>query len=74
MINRKRIRKIKDGEPVKGPVVYWMSRDQRVHDNWALSYAIELAQDMEEQLIVVFTLVHEFLGATLRQYDFMLKD
>jgi len=73
MINPKRIRKIKDGVSVKGPVVYWMSRDQRVHDNWALSYAIELAQDMEEELLVVFTLVHEFLGATWRQYDFMLN-
>jgi deoxyribodipyrimidine photo-lyase len=73
MINRKRIRKIKDGDQLKGPVAYWMSRDQRVHDNWALNYAIELAQDMEERLIVVFTLVHEFLGATLRQYDFMLN-
>ncbi len=73
MINRKRIRKIKDGERIRGPVVYWMSRDQRVHDNWALIYAIELAQDMDEKLIVVFTLVHEFLGATLRQYDFMLN-
>ncbi|MBN2763730.1 MAG: deoxyribodipyrimidine photo-lyase [Bacteroidales bacterium] len=72
MINRKRIRKLKDGERRKGTVLYWMSRDQRVHDNWALTYAIELAQDMEEHLLVAFTLAPEFLGATLRQYDFML--
>ena len=56
MINPKRIRKIKDGNPGKGPVVYWMSRDQRVNDNWALSFAMEKAQDADEPLIVVFTL------------------
>lgn len=27
-----------------GPIVYWMSRDQRVHDNWALIYAQQKAQ------------------------------
>jgi deoxyribodipyrimidine photo-lyase len=73
MINPKRIRKLRDGKHEKGPVVYWMSRDQRVHDNWALSYAVEEAQDAEESLIVVFTLMSGYLGATLRQYDFMLK-
>jgi deoxyribodipyrimidine photo-lyase len=73
MINPKRIRKLKDGEPGKGPVVYWMSRDQRVHDNWALSFAVEKAQDADEALIVVFTLMSGFPGATLRHYDFMLK-
>ncbi|MBP1668958.1 MAG: Deoxyribodipyrimidine photolyase, type, partial [Bacteroidetes bacterium] len=40
MIHPKRIRKLKDGNPGKGPVVYWMSRDQRVNDNWALSFAV----------------------------------
>ena len=73
MIHPKRIRKLKDGNPGKGPVVYWMSRDQRVNDNWALSFAVEKAQDADEPLIVVFTLVGGFQGAALRQYDFMLK-
>jgi deoxyribodipyrimidine photo-lyase len=73
MINQKRIRTLKDGKKEKGPVVYWMSRDQRVRDNWALSFAMEEAQDADEPLIVVFTLMSGFLGATLRQYDFMLK-
>jgi deoxyribodipyrimidine photo-lyase len=48
MINPKRIRKLKDGKQEKGPVVYWMSRDQRVQDNWALSFAVEKAQDADE--------------------------
>ena len=38
-IDPRRVFKIRDGEPGPGPVVYWMSRDQRVRDNWALLYA-----------------------------------
>jgi len=69
-VNPKRVRRIKDGEPGSGPVVYWMSRDQRVRDNWALLYTLELAG--KGGVAVVFCLVPEFLGATVRQYDFML--
>jgi hypothetical protein len=29
----KRVRKIKDHPYNEGPVIYWMSRDQRAHDN-----------------------------------------
>lgn len=56
-----------------GPVVYWMSRDQRVHGNWALLYAQEVAEENKLPLVVVFCLSPKFLDATLRQYDFMLK-
>lgn len=56
-----------------GPVIYWMSRDQRVHGNWALLYAQELALENNLSLSVVFSLSPKFLDATLRQYDFMLK-
>jgi deoxyribodipyrimidine photo-lyase len=57
----------------KGPVVYWMSRDQRACDNWALVYAQEAALQLKSPLYVVFALVPDFLEATLRQYDFMLS-
>ena len=73
MINNKRVRNLKKGHNSFGPVLYWMSRDQRVADNWALTYAIELAENADEPVLVVFTLVTEFPGATWRQYDFMLK-
>jgi deoxyribodipyrimidine photo-lyase len=56
-----------------GSIVYWMSRDQRVNDNWALLYAQQLALKYKEPLIVCFSLSPSFLGATLRQYDFMIK-
>ena len=56
-----------------GPVVYWMSRDQRVHDNWALLHAQSLAIEHRVPLIVVFCLVPEFLHASVRHYAFMVK-
>ncbi|CAE7218532.1 phr [Symbiodinium necroappetens] len=56
-----------------GPVIYWMSRDQRSVDNWALIYAQKLAIRQSAPLHVVFSLVPKFLDATLRQYDFLLK-
>jgi deoxyribodipyrimidine photo-lyase len=68
----RRVRLIADGRGYGGPVVYWMSRDQRVRDNWALLYARELAREAGVPLGVVFCLVPSFLGATLRQYGFML--
>jgi deoxyribodipyrimidine photo-lyase len=68
-----RIEKLKSGAIKKGVICYWMSRDQRADDNWALYYAQKMALETKSPLVVVFCLVPDFLGATLRQYDFMLK-
>lgn len=68
----KRARTLKAGQEKRGPVAYWMSRDQRAHDNWALLYAQHLARERRVPLLVVFCLADRFLGATLRQYAFML--
>lgn len=73
MINEKRIRLLQKGNETNGPIVYWMSRDQRVHDNWALLYAQKLALENKKHLVVVFNLVPDFLESTIRQYGFMLK-
>lgn len=70
--NLSRVRHLNTRAPVTGPIVYWMSRDQRVHDNWALLYAAKLANERNQPLAVVFCLTDTFLGATLRHYDFML--
>jgi deoxyribodipyrimidine photo-lyase len=72
-MKQERIRMLKDGVRQKGPVLYWMSRDQRAHDNWALLYAQDMALRTKARLGVVFCLVSEFLGAGIRQYSFMLK-
>lgn len=73
MINPNRIRLLQDGDTTNGPVIYWMSRDQRVHDNWALLFAQQLALEKKKPLVVIFNLVPDFLEAAIRQYGFMLK-
>lgn len=54
-------------------IVYWMSRDQRITDNWALIACMEQSQKRQIPIRILFTLVPEFLDATIRQYDFMIK-
>jgi len=57
----------------RGPVLYWMSRDQRAVDNWALFHAQQEALWRGTALVTVFCLAPAFLGAALRQYEFMLE-
>lgn len=72
-MNKKRIRKIKDGTEGVGPVIYWMQRDQRTNDNWALIAAQKYAISKGYNLVVIFNLVTDFLEAGIRQYDFLLN-
>lgn len=72
-MNKSRIRLLQKGKESTGPVIYWMSRDQRVHDNWALIFAQQLAIEKKSPFVVIFNLVTDFLEATIRQYGFMLK-
>jgi len=72
-INKKRVLKLNDKSDYQGPVVYWMSRDQRVNDNWALLYAYQKAVERKLPLVVVFCLVADYLGAGYRHYNFMLE-
>ncbi|MBB3186088.1 deoxyribodipyrimidine photo-lyase [Microbacter margulisiae] len=63
----------KDYPGRKGLVVYRMSRDQRVDDNWALLFAQQLADVKNEGLAVVFTLVPHYPNANRRHFDFMIR-
>jgi deoxyribodipyrimidine photo-lyase len=72
-MNSRRVRTLKNGPAGNGPVALWMSRDQRVQDNWALLFCQELAIKNNVPMCVIFSLVPDFLGATLRQYHFMLQ-
>jgi deoxyribodipyrimidine photo-lyase len=72
-INKKRIRKLNDKDRGDGSVVYWMSRDQRTRDNWALLTAQKIAREEEKELRVVFNLIDGYKDAPLRHYDFMIK-
>ncbi len=73
VVNNGRVQLLKAGSPLGSEVVYWISRDQRLHDNWALLYAQEIALERKLPLTIVFCLLPDFLQATLRQYEFMLK-
>jgi deoxyribodipyrimidine photo-lyase len=72
-MDQRRLRILKPGKGKKGIVAYWMSRDQRADDNWALLFAQEMSLAFHVPLVVIFCLVPCFLGATARQYLFMLK-
>jgi deoxyribodipyrimidine photo-lyase len=72
-INQKRCRQINKQEFKNGPIIYWMSREQRVKNNWSLLHAQNLAIKNKRALITVFTLSTSFLGATSRQYNFMIN-
>lgn len=73
VIDERRIRILKESPKQEGPIVYWMSRDQRVQDNWALLHAQNLAFEHKKPLLVIFCLAPVFLDATIRQYDFMIQ-
>jgi deoxyribodipyrimidine photo-lyase len=72
-IDLRRVRKLSGGEAGEGPVLYWMSRDQRAADNWALLHAQAMAMERGAPLAVVFCLASNFLGAGRRQYGFLLR-
>ena len=71
-VDSRRIYKLNDRPHKDGPVVYWMSRDQRISDNWALLHAQDLALKTKSPLVVLFCLVPKFLDATLHHYRFMI--
>ncbi|WP_027721663.1 deoxyribodipyrimidine photo-lyase [Maridesulfovibrio zosterae] len=71
-VDSRRIHYLNSEKDSGGPVIYWMSREQRVQDNWGLLHARHVAGN-SRPLVVVFCLAPSFIGATARQYDFMLK-
>ncbi len=70
-VDERRVRHLNDRAAVGGPVVYWMSRDQRASDNWALLYAQEKAIAEKVPLYVIFNLFKIPCRANTRQYRFM---
>jgi deoxyribodipyrimidine photo-lyase len=69
----RRGRRIKSGKSGQGPVVYWMSRDQRVADNWSILWAQQEAIIHEKSLLVIFCLTPDFPNTTPKQVNFILK-
>lgn len=73
MVKPERVRTLHSHAYTSGPVLYWMSRDIRAEDNWALLYAQELARKENAPLIVLYNLAPAFLGGGLRQHAFKLQ-
>ncbi|XP_030608569.1 CPD photolyase isoform X2 [Archocentrus centrarchus] len=75
--NKKRLRFISDTQKIRQGsegVLYWMLRDQRVQDNWALIHAQLLAAEENLPLHICFCLeVPKSELSTQRHYSFMLK-
>lgn len=65
----------KVASPVPGAVIYWMSREIRSEDNWALIYAQEKALEFlgGQPLYVVYNLEVAYLGGGLRQHVFKVN-
>ena len=72
-MKKERIRKLNEAKPQSGPVLYWMDRDRRAHDNWALIAAINTANQYKSELHVAYVIPNKFLNANKRTYTFMLK-
>lgn len=76
MIDKRRYRRlnlIDEEGGIEGPVIYWMSRDQRMADNWALIFAQEKALERQVPLTVLFCLQSKYLGASDKHFNFMLE-
>jgi deoxyribodipyrimidine photo-lyase len=74
MINiEKRSLKLNKKEYMEGAILYWMNRDQRVSDNYALLFAEKLAKEKNVPLLVLYNLVPGFLGGSFRSHVFKIK-
>ena len=54
-------------------VLYWMQQSQRAEDNHALEYAINEANRLNQPVIVLFVLMHDYPDANLRHATFMVE-
>lgn len=73
MVDPRRTRALNDRPEQSGPVLYWMDRERRAADNWALLYAEERARVNQVPLVVVYALPKTFLDATWRSYAVLIK-
>lgn len=54
-------------------VLYWMIRDKRAHDNWALLEAQKIAIEQKVPLLVCFQFMGSYKKANIRQYQFLFE-
>ena len=68
----RRARALNRGTRGSGPVVYWMERDQRLTDNWALLFARQEALIRDKPLHVIYCHTDDELDTTSGRKDFCL--
>ena len=51
-IDVRRVKELNNFKYNKGSVLYWMQRDKRVSDNWALLYAQQLAIEKNTTFLI----------------------
>ena len=69
-----RIRIYKDGVPKSGDfVLYWMQQSQRATYNYALEYAVQIANKQQAPLLVLFVFDLNFPEANQRHFAFMIQ-
>lgn len=75
MFNPLRIKKInhKGIKEEKECAYYWMQASQRIEDNFAFEYLLNLAERYEKYPCVLFCLAKSYPGANRRHYYFMLQ-
>ncbi|MGE4561247.1 MAG: deoxyribodipyrimidine photo-lyase [Desulfobulbus sp.] len=73
LVDPRRIRRYNGSTVRQGPVLYWMHREFRARNNWALLHAREEALRLQAPLAVAFCMALGSPGATLRQFDFLLR-
>ena len=71
--DERRVRYLSEPREIPGSVLYVMTRDMRLRDNWALIYAQAYALKKKVPLTILYALKAEFGGGALRQFDFKLR-
>jgi len=67
---QERVRLLKQGQNIDKPILYWMFRDHRADDNWALLFAQKMGLDNKAPVHVLICLESPF-PQSRRQYEFM---
>lgn len=67
-----RIQTLNQRPILTGPIVYLISRDVRLNDNWALAFAHQLAQQSHQPLWLVFQLLPTMGQRSREHFDFLV--
>lgn len=71
-INQNRVYKLNGKDIISGDVIYIMSRELRVEDNWGLIFASELARQHHKKLKIIVNLQLKFCSN--KQLEFLKKE